>query len=510
MFKHKILPSKLSVAIFIFFVALSLRMLLFIAVGPWHDHVSKEIILKFDDSVRYHEKAILLNKNMPAIYDRPIYHYFIGLFYFIFGYRPYIVIIFHLIMGSLTCVFLYKIGQIIFNEQIAIFAGLFLAFEYSNILYSNLLLTEAMFIFLFIVFIYFFVKFLMKKNMRELVYSAIFLGLSAHVRPIGLYFSIFLIFPLFLYFRSNLKKGILSFIILISVLLLAIIPWMIRNYVVIGEFMLSADQSIAQNAIFPNLMNIIKPPRTIKHWTASEKRMIIEETKQPGMSVANVIKKYSIRAIQFFQWQQQLEDGELLLENSLEKKEVYSQQTEQDQNPQRGYFGTEIQSQEIPIKKSIIIAILADTKRFIRGMYRYFSVLGSSTYPQILGLPYTSIDHKTWANGLWEMAKVAIQQKSKLEWFFTGLGLSLLLYLYSTMCFGIYTSIRKKEFAKIVLFVFVIAYFALASFGVIADLSGYNDVKLRVRVPIMPYIILLSCYGMTELRDRWKHFHFRN
>jgi hypothetical protein len=137
-------------------------------------------------------------------------------------------------------------------------------------------------------------------------------------------------------------------------------------------------------------------------------------------------------------------------------------------------------------------------------MYHYFSVLGSSAYPKILGLPVSNIEKKTWGNGLWAMLKFAIHKKSILEQFFICLVISLLIYLYSTMCFGIYSAVCKKEFLKILVFVSVIIYFVLVSSGVVADIHGYMAINARYRVPIMPYVVLLSCYGMTVLRNRFK------
>ena len=72
----------------------------------------------------------------------------------------------------------------------------------------------------------------------------------------------------------------------------------------------------------------------------------------------------------------------------------------------------------------------------------------------------------------------------------------------SASCFGIYAAIRKKEFIKIVLFVSVVAYFVIASSGH----TFHAAVHGRIRLPIIPYLIILSCYGMTELTHRFKKY----
>lgn len=433
--------------IIIFLIAVSLRLLVFIAVGSWQDEVLKERIL-VGDAYGYHKIAVnLLENNVfstsesspydPNVFRTPIYPFFLVSLYAIFGYKPYIAILFHLIIGSVTCVLTYKIGRTFFNEKIALLAGLFVAFEYSNILYSNMLFTETLFTFLFIVHIYFLVKFLLTNKNGELVYSAIFLGLSTLCRPVSIYFFIFLIGIFFLHFRENLRKGILKYSILTLVFLLTIAPWMIRNYIVSGKFLVSSAQE------------------EVMHWN---------------------------------------------LPLLIKLKEVHPQQAEKFQNPDHNTSKTGNKNQGISIKKNTINAVLSNSKRYIAGMMRFFLMLSSSGYSHLLGLPYYEIEREDWSKRPWEMVKIAIQKKSMLEWFFICFITSFLMFLYSTMCFGIYMSIREKKFLKeIILFIFIIAYFTIAT-GPIAYCSRY-------RTPIMPYIILLSCYGIIQLQRRLSKMH---
>jgi len=238
--------------IIIFLIALSLRLTLFLAVGPWQHKVLKERII-ISDSYRYNKTAVNLLENnafsisksspyVPDIEITPIYPFFLASLYAIFGYKTYIVILSQLIIGSITCLLIYKIGRTLFNEKIALLASLFLAFEYSSIFFSNMLMTETLFTFLFIVHIYFLVKFLMVDNNRGLIYSAIFLGLSTLCRPVSIYFFLFLLGTFYFHFKKNLRVGILKYSILTLVYLLTIAPWMIRNYIVSDKFIVSSMQ----------------------------------------------------------------------------------------------------------------------------------------------------------------------------------------------------------------------------------------------------------------------------
>ncbi len=472
----------------IFLIALGLRMILFVAVGPWHDNVANERIIPYDDAPGYHRAAILIAENKPiiAVTSKQLYMYFAGLLYSMFGYNPYVVIIFQIIMGSLTCVFLYKIGRMIFNEKNALFAGLLLAFEYSSILYSNHLLSETMFVFFLTIHIYFFMKFLTEKNMSVLVYSAVFLGITANVKPIGLYFPLFLLWPLFLHFKNNLRKGLISFFILVSVFMLFITPWMMRNYIVAGKFAYSRDSGVKTLVwFFPNVMNIFMPPYTLmRHWTEEEKRMMVKALEEQDMSIAAVVRKYGISATQLTRWQKELHEGSLATDTfPIDRKQ--------------GHFNTKIQHEDIPMKKKMINALLADTGFLVEKTFRYFATMNSGAYPEILGLPVHRISVDEWDKGLWNTLKVIVQKKSRLEWFFMCSGAGVMFYLYTTAFFGIYAAIRERKFMEIVLFVSVILYFVIASVGAFTEAQNP-----RQKVPTIPYLIILSCYGMRALMHR--------
>ncbi len=431
--------------IIIFLIAVSLRVMLFIAVGSWQDEVLKERIVVGDAS-GYDKIAVNLLENngfstsesfpyAPDIFRTPMYPFFLAAFYTIFGYKPYMAILFQLIIGSMTCILTYKIAGIFFNEKIAFLAGLLTAFEYSSILYSNKLLTDTLFTFLLIVHIYFLVKFLTTNKNKWLVYSGVFLGVSTLCRLVSVYFFIFLIAIFFLHFRKSLRKGIIKYSILTLVFLLTITPWMVRNYTVSGKFLVSSVQE------------------RVWYW-----------------HLPRLIKSLSIEGSS-------------------------SQQIERVPNPNGDPSETRNENMGMSTERNIIDAGLPDAKRYIAGMVRFFTILGSSQYPQMLGLPYYRIKPNA---AVLEGAKIAIQKKNILEWFFICFSLSFLIFLYSTMCFGIYAAIREKNFLKIALFISIIAYFVIA--------TGPVSFTERYRLPIMPYIILLSGYGINQLRRRFREY----
>jgi len=68
------------------------------------------------------------------------------------------------------------------------------------------------------------------------------------------------------------------------------------------------------------------------------------------------------------------------------------------------------------------------------------------------------------------------------------------------MFIGVFTAIKERKLSEVLLFVYTIIYFAVAT-GTVA----YE----RYRVPVMPYIIILSCYGIIQLQRRFREYKIR-
>ncbi|MBI4698328.1 MAG: transposase, partial [Nitrospirae bacterium] len=289
------------------------------------------------------------------------------------------------------------------------------------------------------------------------------------------------------FYNKNLRKRFISFLVFTSVFLLVVTPWMIRNQVVIGEFMLSADHGKIRYWVYPNLMNLLEPLDRMRLWTAEEKQMMVEDAEKPGMNIAKVVKKYGVPPDRLIVWQDQMHNGKKFTSDAV--KDLF-----------HGYYDTEIQDKAIPVKDQIIRAVLTDARQFLGGTVHYLASLNSSGYPDILGRPVHKLNQGILRKGQLEMFKTAIQNKTMTEWFLMCLFITILSYLYLTMCFGIYSAVRKEEFQKIVLFISVILFFVMASSGpVIAE-----SAKPRYRVTIMPFVVMLSSYGTMELIKRFK------
>lgn len=60
-----------------------------------------------------------------------------------------------------------------------------------------------------------------------------------------------------------------------------------------------------------NRIEVVTSVQRRRRWTAYEKRAIVEQTYQPGMSVSIVARKHDISPSQLFQWRRHMEEGAL-------------------------------------------------------------------------------------------------------------------------------------------------------------------------------------------------------
>ena len=60
---------------------------------------------------------------------------------------------------------------------------------------------------------------------------------------------------------------------------------------------------------FKEKINVITSVERRRKWAPEEKRLIVQETYQPGMTVSLIARKYGIFPSQLFYWRRLMEDG---------------------------------------------------------------------------------------------------------------------------------------------------------------------------------------------------------
>ncbi|MDO8555215.1 MAG: glycosyltransferase family 39 protein [bacterium] len=179
-------------------------------------------------------------------YKAPGYPLFLAFFYKIFGvFWPAIVA--QIILSALLSVLIFKIGEKVgFGKKISFIAGVLTATAPHLIYYGNFFVTEALFAFLLLFGILYFIKFLKRPSVALAVLSGLFLGLDTLVKTSGQYLVFVFLAVGFLYFwkskeNSGFKKYAVFLSVFFCVFILAVLPLAVRNYFESGSFSLNSQ-----------------------------------------------------------------------------------------------------------------------------------------------------------------------------------------------------------------------------------------------------------------------------
>lgn len=170
----------------------------------------------------------------------PIYGYFLGLIYSIFGHNLFIVVLIQGIMGSLSSVLIFLIGRSLVNSSVGLIAAILWIFHPPIIFFEGLLLKEGLAVFLILSAIYSLILARESKYYRHWFFGGVFLGMAALTRG-----NVLFMVP-FIFFWLIFEHGI-GFIRYATVLLLGIatlfFPVALKNKLATGEFAITGSRA---------------------------------------------------------------------------------------------------------------------------------------------------------------------------------------------------------------------------------------------------------------------------
>lgn len=172
-------------------------------------------------------------------YRTPGYPLFLGIFHGLLKIPLNGVIYLQIILTLLSAAIVFKTASKI-SPQLGTIAFVIILFDPAITIYSLMLLTESVFLFLMSIFMYTMVTYLQKQNKKYLFLSAITLVAATYVRPITFYLGgILAIFILATSFRKDPKKSILHACIFVVTVYSLLFLWQYRNYTHFKEFQFS-------------------------------------------------------------------------------------------------------------------------------------------------------------------------------------------------------------------------------------------------------------------------------
>ena len=164
----------------------------------------------------------------------PMYEYFLGSVYYVFGHHYEAAWIAQAVLRVLSALLIYLITIKIFQaklskKKIALVAAGIFGFYPDLIEISAMLMTETFYLFLFCLGLYLFFKYFNKFNIYSAVMLGIIFGLATLARPPVL----FLISIIFYYYWQ--KKNLKYLAVFIIIIIIVFIPWTARNYSVYNK-----------------------------------------------------------------------------------------------------------------------------------------------------------------------------------------------------------------------------------------------------------------------------------
>ena len=222
----------MKVSLLIFLTALTVRVinLMFLDLNP-DIYLVEDQRFYWEWSLKYaylpwsEISANILSERMPGAF------LYFEILQWLTDKNLFLVLLIQSIIDSFTCVIISNCAYMI-NHKYKIYTGLFAAFSPLLIILSSQILSDTLFLFMFVCSLYFLLKFKQSDGEVNLIYlSGIMLGLATFTRAATFPF-IFLSLPIiYLLIKSNCNKDILKTLpILFFFLVSAIIPISPRLY----------------------------------------------------------------------------------------------------------------------------------------------------------------------------------------------------------------------------------------------------------------------------------------
>lgn len=423
----------------IILLAFIIRMGFFVSLKPWNNEVVNNMIIVSDASVYHHLALSVLSKKSFDdfnAYRTPGYPVFIALLYSISSGSVWFVLIIQILLNIISVVLVYKIAAAIFPRKIALLSAFLFAVDISQALYTVQLMTDSLFVFMFLVSAYYLCKSIKENNLLSICLSALFLGIATLVRPISFLFPFVVIFFILVLCNLKLKMKIVYSLLFGIIFIATISPWLLYNNSKYGETKLSSISG--SNLLFYNAA--------------------YTEVYKTGKTIEEVKKDFDDLAIK--------QGIDTTNTDPFKNSQIYS-------NIAKRY-----------IKDNFTLYC----KRHFMGIVNMYAGLGTQPITSIFHLKSKPSNDYFGGPGLTANIIDFFQSKTRAQILLAcGLGFYLLInYLFSL--YGMFLLIVKKE-KFVFLFILIILYFS-----VLTGVVGLD----RYRIPFMPFINILCAVGLAH------------
>lgn len=171
-------------------------------------------------------------------WQAPLYPYFLGIIYALFGRSLFLVRFIQILLGSVNCLLLYGIARTAFNAKVALISFLIAAFYGPFLFFETELLNPVLVIFFNLLAVWLLFSYHRESKWTKLLLAGIVLGLSSITHGLAVTFMPFAVLWVIIFLvreRKSALRIVTSCLSLILGFLLVISLTTIRNWAVSGD-----------------------------------------------------------------------------------------------------------------------------------------------------------------------------------------------------------------------------------------------------------------------------------
>jgi fatty acid desaturase len=150
---------------------------------------------------------------------------------------------------------------------------------------------------------------------------------------------------------------------------------------------------------------------------------------------------------------------------------------------------TESSSVENENQTNLFHVLAIESVKYMIRVVLFFVMPSGNDHFRVLNMDLYHWDRGDFTSKPLTLLKTAFREIHFTQWLVISLSFVWTMFLNTAMVMGIYSSIKRKELRIVTVFLVVIVYFAIATGAAFGA---------RFRVPILPYLILLSSYGLVH------------
>jgi 4-amino-4-deoxy-L-arabinose transferase-like glycosyltransferase len=179
-------------------------------------------------------KGYSINGHLTVLVT-PVYPLLIATIFLISMNNLMMVQLLQIFVGAATVSIIYLLARKLFRPRIAFWAALIVSVHPWVIYWTGFVLTETVFLFLLCLSALLFLEMMKTPSLRAAVGVGVSFGLASLCRPLGLVIFVSLLIASPLLFRQ-LRRNLRYLAVAALLLLVVMSPWIVRNYLVFGQF----------------------------------------------------------------------------------------------------------------------------------------------------------------------------------------------------------------------------------------------------------------------------------